>query len=431
MPMLFDVSSGKVKRHLRKPEFKFHLATQRPYEIRPFMIHPVLMGETLKLLDWKSISRSDPLADRFLGAWLEQGFWYVKLRDLEERAEMEKFMTRQTVDWTNLNKTANAYRYHGGSGVDWVYACMERIVDEYFRHDGETIANHADAVTGMPLARLHEMPHRAGVLDSMVKESTLEAATPDVAVGDMTDFQQSYLIWEAAMRDSMVQMTFEDFLAMGGVRPQLSESHIPEWIAFRKDWTLPKTGTDQNDGTTQSVWFWSMDGEQKKPKKFDEPGFIIGLQWYRPKVYISKQTSTQVAMLTEWVSWLPPHLRGMAYSGLYKLTAHAEPFADLDVAGDNSEGVYIDFMDLFNYGDQFTDLAPANLPGAVAVPTNTLDRKWYPTQAEQEALFSGIVYKMITEGVGRMHIASSDVQPDTTPGILRNQNVMGYAPLAG
>lgn len=419
---------GKMQRDTRTPEYSFQLRTQRPYEIRPFLCAPVLMRETMKHLSWKSVTHTDALASRNLGAWLEQHFYYVKLRDLEERDDIAPFILNQATDLSSLNRAASNYTYHAGSGVDWLFACYKRIVDEYWRHDGEVYntAGTTDATTGMSLAKIHSAPHRCGIMDSMVSESDLDTAMPSIPSGEMTDLQQAWIAYQAALSNAMVEMTFEDYLALGGVRVRKDESHIPELIGFRKQWTLPSTGMDQSSGTTQSVWFWQMEGEQRKRFIFEEPGFIVGIQCIRPKVYLKNQSSSQIALLTEFVRWLPPQLKGMHGASLDLLDAHAEPFNALDVAGNNTKGVWFDIMDLFQYGDQFVDFdMTLEGDGLHALPANDMTPRWYPSEADMQALFNGAAYECYTEGVARVAIASSTITRDQTPGLLRMGQPMG------
>jgi len=355
-----------------------------------------------------------------IGAWKEDHFYYVKLRDLDDRADIEAFLLNTANDLSSMNRAASTYTYHGGTGVDWLWACLTRIVDTYWRLDGETASTHVDATTGMPLAKIHSAPHRAGILDSMVPEDDMDADVPSIPSGEMTALTEAYVQYQHAIQNGFVQMTFEDYLNMGGVRISRDESHIPEIVAFRKQWTLPSTGTDQNSGTTQSVWFWSMEGSKGNKDYFlQEPGFLVGLTCIRPKVYLEHQSSAQVAALVDYLRWLPPQLKGLHGRSLTKLAAHAEPFSGIDVAGDNSKGAWFDVMDLFQYGDQFVDFDLSAEGGGVhALPLSDMTRVWYPSEADMQGLFSGVAYESYTDGVVSLGIASSNITPDQTPGLM-------------
>ena len=414
MPSLL-VNESRVPRQMRYPEQPFAIKCE-PYEIRPCCMLPVLMGETVKELDIKSVTETDALASRSLGAWIERHYFYVKLRDLEARDQLSAMILGTDTDISDLNRAADNVTYHAGAGPDFVYACLEAVVNNYFRHDGETIADHQHATTNCPLAKVAAGPYRTGVLDSMQKESDLAADTGSIPTGEMTALQQAIVAYQQAIQQSLVQMTFEDYLAMGGVRLAQDESHIPEHIGMVKEWTLPATGVDQNSGTTQSVWFWKLQNQLLGGRNrifCEEPGFIFGVQVIRPKIYLSKQTSDMSALMVDLYKWLPPHLRGVPGYSVSVLDAHAEPFNALDVAGDNSEGVWMDVMDYLQYGSQLLSgfsLAETDW-GMVALPTDTLSSVWYPAAADVTGLFAGAAYETRTEGVLKAAIASSQATP--------------------
>lgn len=73
------------KRVLRNPQHRFSLQT-RPYQLQPFMIAPVLPGETMKNLLLQARVVTHPLSPdlRLVGWWNEYFFFYVKHRDLAE-----------------------------------------------------------------------------------------------------------------------------------------------------------------------------------------------------------------------------------------------------------------------------------------------------------------------------------------------------------
>ena len=73
-----------TSRKLRHPKHTFNLKV-KPWAIQPFMIAPVLPGETMKNLLMQSRVISDPLKSPIVGWWLDYAFFYVKHRDLDTR----------------------------------------------------------------------------------------------------------------------------------------------------------------------------------------------------------------------------------------------------------------------------------------------------------------------------------------------------------
>jgi hypothetical protein len=79
MPLIREV--GKSRRIPRNPQHRFYLET-RPWQIQPFLIAPVLPGETMKNLLLQSRVVSDPLLASLTGWFCEYYFFYCKHRDL-------------------------------------------------------------------------------------------------------------------------------------------------------------------------------------------------------------------------------------------------------------------------------------------------------------------------------------------------------------
>ena len=75
-----------VKRVQRAPAHPFSLKT-RPFQIQPFLISPVLPGETLTNLVHQSRTVTKPIKDPLLGWWTEHYYFYVRLRDIEYHLE--------------------------------------------------------------------------------------------------------------------------------------------------------------------------------------------------------------------------------------------------------------------------------------------------------------------------------------------------------
>ena len=79
--------TARQTRTMRSPKHTFNLVT-RPWQIQPFMIAPVLPGETLKSLTMQARVVTDPVKSKLVGWWHETYFFYVKHRDLTFRDQM-------------------------------------------------------------------------------------------------------------------------------------------------------------------------------------------------------------------------------------------------------------------------------------------------------------------------------------------------------
>ena len=72
-------STAQMQRKTRRPTHPFQVR-HLPFQIQPFMIAPVLPGETLEFGNLQSRCVVDPIKSPFVGWWLEHYVFYVPLR---------------------------------------------------------------------------------------------------------------------------------------------------------------------------------------------------------------------------------------------------------------------------------------------------------------------------------------------------------------
>ena len=72
----------RTGRVTRGPRHSFNLR-HRPFQIQPFLLAPVLPGETMKSLLLQSRAVTSPISNPLVGWWLEYYVFYVKHRDLD------------------------------------------------------------------------------------------------------------------------------------------------------------------------------------------------------------------------------------------------------------------------------------------------------------------------------------------------------------
>ena len=125
-----------VGRRLRTPTHTFQVR-HIPFGIQPFFIAPVLAGETMKNLLFQSRAVSDPIRNPLVGWWLEYYFFYVKLTDLDARDTIMNALIDPTNSMSSLNEAANIRYYHAAGGPNWTKLCLKRVVEEYFRDEGD------------------------------------------------------------------------------------------------------------------------------------------------------------------------------------------------------------------------------------------------------------------------------------------------------
>ncbi len=147
-----------MKRVMRSPQHPFQLQT-RPFQIQPFVIAPVLPGETLVNALVQSRVVTDPLVPPGLvGWWTEYFMFYVKLRDLDYHLDpttatkpFEQMVINPTAGGATLHDTANVSTFHKW-GVDYTQLCLETVTEYFFRDNGE--AWNVAALDGLPLAQI-------------------------------------------------------------------------------------------------------------------------------------------------------------------------------------------------------------------------------------------------------------------------------------
>jgi hypothetical protein len=397
-------NAAQTARKMRKPRHTFQ-TRQRPWQIQPMMIAPVLPGETLKNLQLQSRAVTDPIKHPLIGWWAEYYYFYVKHRDLAERqAMMDLVMTNTPL--TALNVAAKLTTYHAGGAPDFMQLALNRCVDTYFRDEGEITL--AGMIGDLPTASIAS----DSWLDSVKAASTNPAADPEFPGARDKDpdeivpgFTAQYAQWEFMKQEKLTDLTYEDFLKTYGIKGQAvvrEEEHKPELIRYIRDWTYPTNTVDPVTGVPASACSWATAERADKDRFFTEPGFLVGFSVFRPKVYLSKQKGAGVSMLTDAFSWLPAVLANDPYTSLRQFANNAGP---LQGNVTDAQGYWVDVRDLFIHGDQFVNFSLAETnAGYVALPTLTLGKR-YAAAADADALFVDPLKNVIRQdGVNQLQI---------------------------
>ena len=282
---------------------------------------------------------------------------------------------------SSLVEDAQRYDYYQfAGGMRWTEMCLKRVVEEYFRDEGEAWDNVL--IGGYPAASINGN----SVLDSVTDITTMPDTTlvDEGGSGDLTttELETSYMYWEHLRALKLVNMSYEDWLRTFGVRGQRLDPHKPELIRYVREWQYPSNTVDPSNGTPRSAVSWSIAERADKDRFFSEPGFIFGVSVARPKTYLRAQKGSAAGLLTTAMSWLPAVLEGEPYASL--LTKDAS-----DQFITTTNGYVVDVRDLFVYGDQFINFDPSSdlTLSAVDLPTAALTNKRYPDEDDSEDLF--------------------------------------------
>jgi hypothetical protein len=412
----------QAQRLNRRPSHTFSLK-MLPYEIQPFMIAPVIPGDSLKNLLLQARAVSDPVSSSLMGWWYESYFFHVKLTDMNIRDELLEMLLTNTAVVNGTGGTSPKSYKNATTGIDYVTKALVAIISEYFRDTDEV----AEGGWAGPLSA--DSWYQAKVsqdngLSSMMLDTDMPATEPEQLMGEgytlpthLASFQTQYDAW-VKMRDmELTPASFEDWLRQYGVRPpaqEREEIHIPELLRYVREWTYP-ANTVGSDGTVNSQLSWSIAERADKTRYFTEPGFIVGVAVARPKVFLKKQQSALACYLNDAYSWLPAVLDEQPFTSLKKFDELPANGPVKDLAGD----YWIDMKDLFLHGDQFVNFDAATAPNSVTLPDDSLAtglplNMGYPSAADVSALFKDPLKKYIRVD-GRVDLAIASRMRETTP----------------
>lgn len=354
----------------RRPTHPFYVK-QRPFSLTPFFLAPVLPRETLDMLLWQSRAVTAPLRNPLIGHWLEYYFFYVKHRDLDDRATLTEMMLDPTAG-TGITAAAatSAPLYTAQGMVPWASKILKRVTEEYFRLPGEAWDVVVDA-EGLPLVQRTQDDW----LDSFQWESEMPVGG-DVdldadADGTITarEAQQQMQQYELLQQMGLVSSTYEEYLASNGIRVPTVEEHRPELVRYVRHWSYPSNTIDPTDGSASSAVSWKISERADKRRLFTEPGFLIGLSVWRPKIYLGDQAGSASGLLDNLMAWLPKAMSGNTNASLrsFAATNALLPNLDPDATPGPADPYWVDLRDLFLYGEQWLngdDVPNFNMPSS-------------------------------------------------------------------
>ena len=409
----------RTGRKQRRPSHPFYLQYSA-YDIQPFLLAPVLPGETMKNALLQAKCTTDPLASPLIGWWNEYYIFYVKLSDMVDVFdELSEMLLKNTAP-SFLNTAAVATQFYNGSGINFTQQCLKRVVETYFR-DEEEVANGAIALGaaatgggGYKAKVLRNNALQSLVLDSDTPAAEVEELPGQVYPSDLpahlSAFEEQYDQWKELVAMRMTEATFEDWLRSFGVRAPREERenlHIPELIRYVREFGYP--ANHAVGGTAAPIMSWSIAERADKDRFFAEPGFIFGVTCCRPKVYLSKQTGAVAHQLSNAFAWLPAVLQEQPYTSLRKFDETTGPVRDL------ASDYWLDIRDLFMYGEQFVHFgAGANvvtLPDDSAVSGQPLNAD-YAANTDIAPLFANTTNIRCD---GRVDLSILSRVTDTTP----------------
>jgi hypothetical protein len=400
----------RFKRTMRSPQHSFNVVN-RPWQVQPMFLAPVLPGETLKNLMLMARTVSDPLADKLCGWWVEYYFYYVKHRDLSTAsAALVNMHLGDASGLAALNSAADARYFHNG-GLNFAKLCLDEVIKWDFRDADQ--ANPA-AIDNLPLCKINH----DGWWQSFKLASELPVSDHELP-GDVTPapveypaYSAQWTQWEAMTAAGLTKATFEDYLKSFGVSVPSEvdeEMSRPELVRYVRKFTYPTNTVEPTTGVPSSAAVWSVEERADKDRRFTEPGFLFGCQVVRPKVYLNNITGSLASYMNTAFNWLPAVLKDEAFLGLKSFATATGPAPQA-----YGQDYWLDVKDLFLYGEQFHTGAIGSR-AKVAMPTAAGEDE-FASAADMDALFTNAAggFKYFrTDGMVNLQIASA-MGGDTT-----------------
>jgi len=417
---------ARTERVGRRPQNPFNVRT-KPFQIQPVMFHPVLPGETLKNLLIQGQVWSDPLnvALKNTGWWCEYNVFYIKHRDLPGFEIGTDGLGKDLIDMFVSNESIASHAagsvvpwtYTPVGGVDFVLPALQRVVEEYFRDEGETAG--AFAIDSVPICQIYGRG-RSDAFDKLTLAADYEDHRQELdADGDGTihvgdEMNRAFNEWAAAHDAGLMDMTYDDWMrtyggrAGPGVEPDRVDYHKPEDVAYARQFSYPTNTVEPSTGVPAVAVGWRVAHNLRKSYRFDEPGWLMVTQTVRPKVYLGNQEGLVSAMMITRDTWLPAVLHAESTVGHLVVDDLAGP-----LAATMSADYMLSIRDLLLYGEQFVNYDAAGTdPGFVALPSATAQRR-YSDATQAMAMFSDTTNgRFLEDGVVTLHIAGRQQNPN-------------------
>lgn len=397
-----------MARRMRRPKHTFYLH-QIPFTIQPFVIAPVIPGDTLDsaLIQYRCVT--DPVKNPVIGWWHEMYLFYVKLSDLDDRETFTNMMIDPGTTTAAIDETDDTVSQYFGpvanSEVNFVEMCLKRVTEEYFRGIGEAWNNIT--IGGLPVAAVVGNSWLDSFINDDAYQTSIEPTvdTSGASVG-ITVIEAAMREWERLRLDNMTDVTFEDYCRMYGINiPASAVPHRPELLRFVRQWQYPSNTVDPSTGAPVSAISWAGQERVDKDRFFKEPGFIFGVTVLRAKTYFGNQSSFAATLLDDAYAWLPPQLLNDPQASLKQKTAGSGPLKA------NTDDYWVDVKDIFLHGDQFVNIAMSTA-GVNFLDLPTAGGVWrYPTnQAMLDELFVSANAVAKCDGICSLNIRSRLVE---------------------
>jgi len=304
-----------------------------------------------------------------------------------DHALAQMFLTMDA-DPTDFQASASNDRFFVRAGqIDYTRLATQLVWHHYFRDETETTAPTIDGVP-MVKRRWYDWAHNL----SFTPDTLVVDDLPSNPEGQLTGMDIMSMM-------GMSEMTYEKYLQQYGVSKKSAEATLnaPEILRYSQNWTTPTNQVDPVTGAPSSAWSWSEDLKADKPKRFDEPGFLLVLSAVRPKMFTDAMRYSMVGNLWGFADFFPSYNLSDPAAGIKEIKTDDPVFIDaFGPDGVSAVSMLYDHRDLLTRGEQFINDwgGPYRIPVVTSqrAPNDTVSvqsiRGLYPSETNVNALFT-------------------------------------------
>lgn len=409
------VQPGETRtRRKRQPQFPV-AGSMKPYGLYPIFASPVLPGESLTEAELKWRVLTLPIRNPFVGCWLETWLVYVSLTDIAD--DLGTMFISEDASSAAYVAAGDSARYFVKAGkIDYIRLATNRVVEAYFRDEEEpSWSSHVIDGVHMLKRMSYDWANNLMFKPEEMDMTLMPSALPD---------DGTYTPLEIMRMAGMSEITYEKYLMQFGVSQKAANAsaHVPEILRYTREWTVPTNSIEPSTGAPTSVWAWGGSLKSEKPKRFDEPGFLVWFASYRPKMYDSTIAQSLIGTMWGFGDFFP----------VYNLTDPSAGIKQLDagMVTNSSTGpvpLVYDHRDLLTHGEAFVNDWSTVYPLPTITSRSIADGKeypdlrgQYPSASDLNALFvesteqspKDARMRALYEGIGSLTISGHVV--DTT-----------------
>lgn len=382
------VTPGETRTRVRRnPNFPL-AGTFKPFGLYPVMAHPVLPGETLEAFRMKRRVIGMPIRHPLFGCWLETWLVYVKLTDIDH-ALAEMFISTEMATTGFTASASNDRTFVRAGQVDYIGLALRKVWDWFFADESEK-GSAPPTIDGVPKVkrRAYDWTHN------------LMFTPDDLQVDDLPSNPEGQLTGVDLMTMmGMSEITYAKYLQQYSVSAKSAAAVMsaPEILRYVQSWTTPVNQIDPSSGAPSSAWAWSDDVTAEKPKRFDEPGFLIVLQSARPKMLTDATRYSFIGNMWGFADFFPAYNLTDPAAGIKEILTDDPAFLDaFGPDGGSALSLLYDHRDILSRGEQFVNDwgGPYRLPTLTTqrAPTDTTPvqtlRGLYPSESDINSLWT-------------------------------------------